>query len=203
MTNWQQFGIDPAVMAQKPRGTSTRDWALSHASPVFRTLYKQVGAPASNGGSQLVKTFLFVTSPLGAIVSVFTPTRDAVDMFVSTWNGRGCDYDFSFGFQCEDLAQFYNRDVVHAKPLSGNAIDALNTYDKTKYTRINYTSGDAPKKGDVVVWGRGVGAYGHIAIFLSGNGVQFKSLDQNWPIGSKVHVQPHSYMWVTGWLRRK
>ena len=76
MVAWSTFGIDPKVMASKPRGVSTRDFALKNAPAWFRDLYAKVGAPKRNGGNALIKEFLFITSPLGSIISRFKPTRE-------------------------------------------------------------------------------------------------------------------------------
>ncbi len=64
MVNWAQYGIKPGVMSVKPRGTSTRDWALKNSSAKFKMVYKQVGAPRKNGGFKWIKDFLWDTHPL-------------------------------------------------------------------------------------------------------------------------------------------
>lgn len=71
MIDWTKFGITPDTMSAKPRGMSTRDWALQSVSASFRALYKKVGAPRRNGGNQLVKDFLAATNPnpLARIIS--------------------------------------------------------------------------------------------------------------------------------------
>jgi hypothetical protein len=30
--NWREFGVDPSVMSKKPKGVSTRDWALNNGA---------------------------------------------------------------------------------------------------------------------------------------------------------------------------
>jgi len=59
-----------------------------------------------------------------------------------------------------------------------------------------------PKRGDIVVWGTGVGEYGHIAIFLEKSGSGFYSLDQNWN-GKHAHKQYHNFSNILGYLTPK
>lgn len=127
-----------------------------------------------------------------------------VQQFFDQWNGRGVDFDKYYGFQCMDLAQQYNKDVVGGSFLSGAAAkDVWNTYPQDKYTRISNTPTGVPVKGDIIIWGTGVGPYGHIAVFSSGDVNQFTSFDQNWPVNSLCHYQQHNYNGVLGWLHPK
>lgn len=124
-----------------------------------------------------------------------------VEEFKQKYNGKGVDFDGYYGDQCVDLFQFYNRDIVGAPVVGGNAIDIPNTYPKNFYTWIPNTPTNVPEPGDVIIWGAKVGPYGHIAIFLKGDATSFTSLDQNWPVGSIVHEQNHKYTeGVIGWL---
>lgn len=135
--------------------------------------------------------------------------------FFDKYNGIGLDYDGSYGNQCMDLALYYNQEVVGAPRLIGNAADVWDTYPQDYYDRIVNTPDGVPNLGDVMIWGRGVGPDGHIAVFQEGDPNQFTSQDINWPvqgyydkdgnfIGTGVcHFQPHSYNGVIGWLRPK
>lgn len=130
-------------------------------------------------------------------------STNSVDAFVKKYNKKYLDFDGAYGYQCMDLAQFYNKEVNKAAPLTGNAVDVIKTYPKTAYTFIANTPKGIPKKGDIMLWNEGLGPWGHIAIFLSGDVTGFKSFDQNFPIGSNCHIQQHSYYAVAGWLRKK
>ncbi len=124
--------------------------------------------------------------------------------FKDKYNGHGIDFDGFYGFQCMDLAEEYNRDVVGAAKIGGNAKDAWNNYDKSKYDRIANTPTGVPLQGDILVWGSMPGnVYGHIAVFDNGNQNAFQSLDQNWPVGSVTHIQNHNYNYLIGWLHPK
>ena len=129
------------------------------------------------------------------------------DEFISTYLGKSFDYDGVSGVQCVDLAKMYLDKVFGIKPSAwGNAKDYYENFDnlplKSSFTRIANTANFVPKKGDIVVWGTGLGnKYGHIAIATGeGNTSQFYSYDLNW--GSKVvHKVLHNYKGFLGVLR--
>lgn len=120
--------------------------------------------------------------------------------FITAYNNKGWDFDGYYGDQCMDLFEFYNRDVIGAPAVAGNAIDVPNTYPKNFYSWIANTPAGIPAPGDIVIWGSVIGQYGHIAIFISGDANSFTSLDQNWPLNSLTHEQAHDYNGVLGWL---
>jgi N-acetylmuramoyl-L-alanine amidase len=126
-----------------------------------------------------------------------------LDDFIAKWNGKGIDVDDYYGFQCFDLAHRYAIDCVGidipGKPAAKDLWDCeIDGYDKIANSPTN-----VPSKGDVIIWGTAIGAYGHVAIFVSGNADSFTSLDQNWPVGSVCHLQPHNYTGVLGWFHPK
>lgn len=125
------------------------------------------------------------------------------DEFLVRYDKKGVDFDHSFGFQCMDLVEFYNRDVVGAPRIGGNAVDVWTNYPKLYYQQIKNTSNNFPQKGDIVVWGKAIGQFGHVAISVGGDANHFTSMDQNWPAGSICHYQIHDYKGVLGWLRPK
>lgn len=127
--------------------------------------------------------------------------------FINTYNGKSFDYDGVAGVQCVDLAKMYLDKVFGIKAGAwGNAKDYYeNFYNlplKNSFTRIANTPSFVPQKGDIVVWGAGLGnKYGHIAIATGeGNTNIFYSYDLNW--GSKIvrRVQ-HNYKGFLGVLR--
>lgn len=129
--------------------------------------------------------------------------------FINTYLGKSFDYDGVAGVQCVDLAKMYLDKVFGIKPSAwGNAKDYYENFNnlplKTSFTRITNTASFVPQKGDIVVWGTGLGnKYGHIAIATGeGNTSQFYSHDLNW--GSKtVHKVLHNYKGFLGVLRPK
>lgn len=127
--------------------------------------------------------------------------------FINAYNGKSFDYDGVAGVQCVDLAKMYLDKVFGIKAGAwGNAKDYYeNFYNlplKSSFTRIANTTSFVPQKGDIVVWGAGLGnTYGHIAIATGeGNTSNFYSYDLNW--GSKtVHKVQHNYTGFLGVLR--
>lgn len=124
------------------------------------------------------------------------------DEFIVRWNGKGVDTDGYYGFQCMDLAHKYAVDVVGKDIPVGNANEMWN-FEIEGYDKIFNSPTAVPNKGDIVIWGTGIGINGHIAIFISGDTNSFLSFDQNWPIGSLCHSQNHNYTGVLGWFHPK
>ena len=129
--------------------------------------------------------------------------------FINTYNGKGFDYDGVAGVQCVDLAKMYLDKVFGIKAGAwGNAKDYYEGYNnlplKNSFDRIANSPTFVPQKGDIVVWGAGLGnKYGHIAVATGeGNTNEFYSYDLNW--GSKVvHKVLHNYRGFLGVLRAK
>lgn len=130
--------------------------------------------------------------------------------FIKTYKGKSFDYDGVSGIQCVDLVKQYLNKVFGIKPGSwGNAKDYYEDYNSNKtlkanFTRIANTPEFVPKKGDIAVWGTGLGnKYGHIAI-ATGKGTTsyFYSYDLNWN-GKTVKKVKHTYKGFLGVLRAK
>lgn len=124
--------------------------------------------------------------------------------FILKYDGKNAEVAGSAGAlnQCVDLANAYIQDVLGVTPIvNANAEDFPSKVSK-EYTFTKYAPGLIPERGDIVIWNSTVGPYGHIAVFLSGDDRSFISFDQNWPIKSVCHMQPHpTYKGVAGWLR--
>lgn len=128
-----------------------------------------------------------------------------LDTFIKEWTGKPADYDGHYGPQCVDIIRFYLKEVLGKKQLpptaNRGAKEIWDKYDPDDFQEIHNTPERLPKKGDIMIWGgRG---YGHIGIFVSGNLKKFVSFDQNYPAGSKCHLQEHDYSGLIGWLRKK
>lgn len=113
--------------------------------------------------------------------------------------------------QCVGLVEVW-LDTIGAPHIWGNAIDLLANADRNEYTvTMNTPDGTPspvqPAAGDLVVFAANYGvpidtdASGHVDIFANGdiNGTWY-GLDQNFPTGSDVHVQTHTWQGVTGWI---
>jgi hypothetical protein len=137
-----------------------------------------------------------------------------LDEWFGKYNGQPMDYDGAYGNQCVDVFSFYIHDFGFQE-ISGVAA-AYQLWDNAGdgYLKIENTPSAVPQKGDIIVWGTLIGAWGHVAIFHDGDVNSFTSFDQNWPmegytdangnfIGTGVaHFQYHNnYFGVVGWLR--
>lgn len=122
--------------------------------------------------------------------------------FIQKYHGKGVDFDGWYGFQCMDLYQQYNKEVVGGPHIPANASDVWTNYPVNLYQRITNEPNNFPNPGDVVIWNNNVGGgYGHIAVVVDATSISFTSFDQNWPPGSVSHLQNHNYNNVLGWLR--
>ena len=123
--------------------------------------------------------------------------------FIAKYDGKGIDWDNAYGFQCMDLYRQYTKEVVGGKqsiPVAG-AVNVWDNYLPEVYTRTSNKPDNAPKPGDVVIWGIELGPFGHIAVCTEADTNNFTSFDQNFPLGSVCHLQKHTYFGVLGWLR--
>ena len=124
--------------------------------------------------------------------------------FKKKYQGKGVDFDGNKEFWCVDTYRAYCDEVLNIpqSPMVRGAADIWNTYLKKYFKRIENTPAGVPSQGDIVLWStKSGGGYGHVAVFDKGDAMDFTSLDQNWPIGSKCHLQTHSYTNVLGWLK--
>ena len=127
--------------------------------------------------------------------------------FIKKYLGKSIDYDGISGVQCVDLIKMYLDKVFEIKPSAwGNAKDYYENFNnlplKNYFTRIKNTPDLIPQKGDICIWGTGLGnKYGHIAI-ATGEGTvkQFYSYDLNWG-GKTVRRVLHNYTGFLGVLR--
>jgi len=121
-----------------------------------------------------------------------------LDDFIAKYNGKSIDYDSAYGTQCTDICKLWESE--NGWPIiRGNALDQPNNIDKNFYEYISINK-EKPKAGNLVIWGAGIGKYGHIAIFIGDGGSYFKSFDQNFPLGSPAHIQQHNWNNVIGFI---
>ena len=129
-----------------------------------------------------------------------------IQEFFDKWNGKLLDYDGAYGGQCVDVYRQFCKEVlvIPQSPLVVGAADIWTSYLQAHFERIDNTPDGVPTKGDVVIWNKFAGGgFGHVGIFSSGDINNFVSFDENWPVGSVCHFQPHTYTNVLGWLRPK
>lgn len=131
------------------------------------------------------------------------------DKYFAERIGVGIDYDGN-GVYCFDLANDYSINLIGGKQFWGDGAYEIytnfaNQPGKELYERIPNTPEFVPIKGDIMVWGTGIGKWGHVAICTGeGDTTWFNSYDQNW--GGKnepVELIKHNYNHVLGVLRPK
>jgi hypothetical protein len=127
--------------------------------------------------------------------------------WLDSTNGKKIDADGAYGAQCVDLIKDYFPKVLGIPAIRNNAKDYWTNYPTAHLTRIQNTASFVPKRGDIAVWGTGVGQYGHIAVCEGeGNVNWFVSLDQNWPFSdgtTPAKYIRHTYSGFLGVLRPK
>ena len=114
--------------------------------------------------------------------------------------------------QCVDLVNAYinecldNKTKDYTEIIGTNAKDFKDKFDPEDFDFIANTKEPnvIPERGDIPIWnGRVGGGAGHVALILEANGMNFKSLDQNWSQVEVVTLEEHNYTNVSGWLRPK
>lgn len=131
--------------------------------------------------------------------------------------GKGIDYDGWYGDQCVDEMNQYLKDVCGiSSPIQAfpgqTAYEIYQKANNSLFDKIDNNPNDPnqiPSYGDIIFWKANISGVtedaGHVAVFLRGQaGVnKFTSLDQNYPTGSLVHEQEHTFQGVAGWLHLK
>ncbi|MGT2923892.1 CHAP domain-containing protein [Streptococcus caviae] len=126
--------------------------------------------------------------------------------------GVGVDYDGQYGTQCVDLVNWVFGKFF-GRPLSGNAINLLDSAKQNGYTVIYKSSGVAPKAGDVFVMNSIIGGvnYGHTGLVIEdSNSSNMKTVEQNVDgnadalyVGGPARYRTRSLTDVIGWIRPK
>ena len=127
------------------------------------------------------------------------------DQFFGKYDQRFVDFDGNAKYWCVDLYRQFVKECFNfpQSPIVAGAKDIWTTYLTEYFNRIENSPTNCPIKGDIIIWGSGLSADGHVAICKDGDSNQFTSQDQNWPVGSPCHFVPHNYNNVLGWLRVK
>lgn len=139
-----------------------------------------------------------------------TDTVTPFDKYFAERIGKGLDYDGYYSVQCADLANDYAVNLIGSKPFIGGSAyefytNFANQPSKNLYERIPNTPEFVPIKGDIMVWGQGLGKHGHVAICNGkGDTTWFESYEQNWTgHNDPVALIKHNYNHVLGVLRPK
>lgn len=113
--------------------------------------------------------------------------------------GKRIDFDGAYGNQCVDLVNQYARDNGLPTFTGGAAADMFGQHPEA-YDWVQNTLSAVPPAGAIVVWNRGIGPYGHIAIARVGStNTNLLTEDQNWNGHPYVEAVNHNYNNVIGW----
>lgn len=125
-------------------------------------------------------------------------SQQSLEQFISQRNGGAWDFDGKYGAQCVDLFNYYNRDVIGAgfiaTPITGGARDLFEVGSPiVDENYIKMSANTTLQKGDVIVFGDGVGvmkengknvSYGHVTIYIGDN----KVIQQNKGFNMKTTI---------------
>jgi hypothetical protein len=117
-----------------------------------------------------------------------------LEEFFNKHNGKYVEFDNRYPFQCKDLFSFYNRDVVGNPDYVYGDAWQLYTAFPSKYYRVTT---ETPQKGDIAVWKKEFGGYGHVAIVWDDG----KFFSQNYPLKTKCSLQTIPTTKLQGYLR--
>jgi hypothetical protein len=127
--------------------------------------------------------------------------------FISKYKNKKVDFDGAYGGQCVDLFNQYLVDCLGIpNPIQMFPVaSAYQIWDyangNNKFERIANDPNAIPQEGDIIIWGKGLGPHGHVAIYINGDVMKFVSFDQNWNNIQKCIEVTHNYDDVIGWLR--
>lgn len=133
-----------------------------------------------------------------------------LQQFIDKYLGKQVDFDGAYGGQCVDLFRQYNKEVLNIPQPKGvtGAADFWSNYDtdqnlKNNFDKLVNTPDFIPVAGDVMIWTRRYGPYGHIAIVTQADINQFTCFSQNDPTGQPCILKIYKYVNVYGVLRPK
>lgn len=120
--------------------------------------------------------------------------------FITKYNGKKIDFDHALGFQCVDLYRFYLKEVLNI-PQTSLVIGAYQLFDTWPFEKFENTPTGIPQKGDIMIWDKTYGQFGHVGVVVSADLGKFEAFEQNDPIGSACQLKTYNYTKVIGWLR--
>lgn len=113
--------------------------------------------------------------------------------FFNQWNGKYADFDGMYPGQCKDLFSFFNRDVVgNPDYIRGDAWQLYEACPSKYYKKVS-----KPQKGDVAIWKKELGGYGHVAIVWDDG----RFFSQNYPLKAPCSLQTIPTTKLLGYLR--
>jgi len=124
-----------------------------------------------------------------------------IDEFINKYLNQKVELFGDPKYQCVDLVEMYNKEVIGAPALGGNAADFSRNPRPNYYEYFVNHLWYIPPRGAIAIWNKNVGeGNGHCGVVLEASLMKFNSLDQNWPTGSPTAIIQHSYKNVQGFL---
>lgn len=126
--------------------------------------------------------------------------------FFAKYNNKFLDFDGKYGNQCVDLARFFIKEVLELPQPKGvgGAYQFFTDFEKDKvlttlFDKIPNTLTFMPKEGDICLWNKGYGQYGHIAIATGKNTLlTFEVFSQNDPLKSPCIFKTYKFQRFKG-----
>ncbi len=135
--------------------------------------------------------------------------RNKLNQFISNLNGQFVEVSYRPApYQCFDLvyAWVFALDIPKTTIQHGAASEIwtlANDLTRQYFDLIENKLETIPKTGDIAVWSKRYGKYGHTAIVIEATQTRMKVFEQNDPLGTNAHIQDRKYTNVLGFLRPK
>ena len=130
------------------------------------------------------------------------------DEWLAQSKGKALSIDNNNSLDCVDVPKSWATFLFNVSWVQtigyGNAKDLYNNASSNYFDKIPNSPTGVPNPGDIIVWGTGIGIYGHIAVVIWANVNTFMVLEQD----SYKQVAAYQRQWlnysaVIGWLRPK
>lgn len=132
----------------------------------------------------------------------------SLDEFIAQYTGQQMLYPGKGEYlrgECVQLARLWIDEGLAAPQPQGvqGAADLwAGAFDARAWERHENTPDAVPEAGDVVIWSRQYGPFGHVAVALGGGDTnRFQAFSQNDPTGTAAAVREYTYRRVLGWFR--
>jgi hypothetical protein len=129
--------------------------------------------------------------------------------FIREYTGKRPAYKGGYPGECLSLVKLWIEQTYNISPPASGVGSAYGYWTNfpdplgTVFEKIPNTKDGVIKEGDIPVWKKSYGGYGHIAIGVQGTKDTFLAFSVNDPVGSTATVREYNYNNIYGWLRPK
>lgn len=142
----------------------------------------------------LVAYLSSATLPSQLVSAATMKTPASIQAWLDSVKNKTVKSSGGFGGECVDLARLYSQSVlgndIGSATISGGAKDYATQAVPKGYIRIKYTPGFKAKVGDIAIWEKDGGGYGHMAVVYAVNGNDMIIYEQNY--SGKRYVVSHT-----------